>query len=186
MMFKKAILGALLATSLMAPATGHAAQVIKKYKLTANFGAGAPAAVRNIVFGLNFDNSANITETTNGLTIFSSDVAPGLKFAYAAGFDILSLTNGGAQPGGCSQNAGQFCSFISNVSGPVASSNFALELGNPFNSSADAHFATSVSITELSGAVPEPATWAFMILGFGMVGGAMRSRQRTAVRVAYA
>jgi hypothetical protein len=27
------------------------------------------------------------------------------------------------------------------------------------------------------GVVPEPATWAFMILGFGMVGGAMRSRK---------
>jgi hypothetical protein len=30
----------------------------------------------------------------------------------------------------------------------------------------------------LSGAVPEPATWAMMILGFGAVGGAMRAAQR--------
>ena len=30
----------------------------------------------------------------------------------------------------------------------------------------------------ISGAVPEPATWAMMILGFGLVGGAMRSRGR--------
>jgi hypothetical protein len=181
-MFKKALLGALLATSLMAPATGHAAQVIKKYKLTANFGAGAPAAVRNIVFGLNFNNSANINETTNGLTIFSSDVALGLKYAYSSATDLLSLTNGNAQPNGCSQTTNQFCSFISNVSGPIASSGFALELDGQNG----LHFASSVSITELTGGVPEPATWAFMILGFGMVGGAMRSRQRTAVRVAYA
>ncbi len=34
------------------------------------------------------------------------------------------------------------------------------------------------------GAVPEPATWALMILGFGLVGGAMR-RQRPEVRVRY-
>ena len=33
----------------------------------------------------------------------------------------------------------------------------------------------SVSIS----AVPEPATWGFMILGFGMVGGAMRRRSQT-------
>ncbi len=33
-------------------------------------------------------------------------------------------------------------------------------------------------------AVPEPATWAMMIFGFGMVGGAMRRRQK--VRFAYA
>ena len=37
----------------------------------------------------------------------------------------------------------------------------------------------------ISTAVPEPATWAMMILGFGMVGGLLR-RRRTAVRVTYA
>ncbi len=33
-------------------------------------------------------------------------------------------------------------------------------------------------------AVPEPATWAMMILGFGLIGGAMRSRQTAKVRFA--
>ena len=36
------------------------------------------------------------------------------------------------------------------------------------------------------GAVPEPATWAMMIMGFGLIGGAMRSRKRTTVRFATA
>jgi len=35
-----------------------------------------------------------------------------------------------------------------------------------------------------SGAVPEPATWALMILGFGAVGYSMRRRQKAAVRFA--
>lgn len=35
-------------------------------------------------------------------------------------------------------------------------------------------------------AVPEPATWAMMLLGFGMVGFAARLRQRQTVRVTYA
>lgn len=34
------------------------------------------------------------------------------------------------------------------------------------------------TITIGGGAVPEPATWAIMILGFGLVGGAMRSANR--------
>ncbi|RYD20158.1 MAG: PEP-CTERM sorting domain-containing protein, partial [Lysobacteraceae bacterium] len=34
-------------------------------------------------------------------------------------------------------------------------------------------------------AVPEPATWALMLLGFGMVGAATRYRRR-ASRIAYA
>ena len=35
-------------------------------------------------------------------------------------------------------------------------------------------------------AVPEPATWAFMILGFGAIGGAMRRQRKTNVKVSYA
>ncbi|MEL6875314.1 MAG: PEPxxWA-CTERM sorting domain-containing protein, partial [Pseudomonadota bacterium] len=33
--------------------------------------------------------------------------------------------------------------------------------------------------------VPEPGTWAMMILGFGLVGGAMR-RRKASVTVSYA
>ena len=36
------------------------------------------------------------------------------------------------------------------------------------------------------GLVPEPATWAMMILGFGLIGGALRSRKAQAVRLTYA
>ena len=43
----------------------------------------------------------------------------------------------------------------------------------------------NINLTVPEGSVPEPATWALMILGFGLVGGAMRkSKQR--VRVTYA
>ena len=42
-------------------------------------------------------------------------------------------------------------------------------------------------VSELAAAVPEPATWALMLLGFGFVGGAMRSRRKnTNVRVSFA
>lgn len=42
----------------------------------------------------------------------------------------------------------------------------------------------SVQLTGTNGAVPEPATWAMMITGFGLVGGAMRRRNK--VTVSYA
>lgn len=35
-------------------------------------------------------------------------------------------------------------------------------------------------------AVPEPATWAFMIVGFGAIGGAMRRKRKANVKVSYA
>lgn len=40
--------------------------------------------------------------------------------------------------------------------------------------------------SEAVAAVPEPATWAFMIFGFGAVGGAMRRQRKANVKVSYA
>ena len=39
----------------------------------------------------------------------------------------------------------------------------------------------TVSVAGATGAVPEPATWAMMLAGFGIIGGAMRRRQRVSV-----
>lgn len=44
----------------------------------------------------------------------------------------------------------------------------------------------STPYTPTAGAVPEPTTWALMILGFAAVGGAMRSRRKPRVTVSYA
>ncbi len=38
----------------------------------------------------------------------------------------------------------------------------------------------------VSSAVPEPATWAFMIFGFGAIGGAMRRQRKANVKLSYA
>ncbi len=39
----------------------------------------------------------------------------------------------------------------------------------------------TLSISEVTGAVPEPGTWALMLFGFGTIGWAMRTRKRKAV-----
>lgn len=41
-------------------------------------------------------------------------------------------------------------------------------------------------LTEGFAAVPEPSTWALLVLGFGAAGGAMRARSRRAVALRYA
>lgn len=46
--------------------------------------------------------------------------------------------------------------------------------------------AGTLTITAATAAVPEPASWAMMIAGFGMTGLALRRRQRVHTTVAYA
>ncbi len=41
------------------------------------------------------------------------------------------------------------------------------------------------AVIGVAGAVPEPATWLMMIFGFGLVGGAMRYRQRQPAKVTF-
>lgn len=43
----------------------------------------------------------------------------------------------------------------------------------------------TLTYDEATGAVPEPATWAMMLVGFGLIGGGARYRRR-AVKIAYA
>lgn len=43
-----------------------------------------------------------------------------------------------------------------------------------------------VTYGNINGAVPEPATWALMLIGFGAVGTGMRHRRRQSVSVSYA
>lgn len=45
-------------------------------------------------------------------------------------------------------------------------------------------FSGLVEVAHVTGAVPEPASWAMMVGGFGLVGGAMRSRRKTAISFA--
>lgn len=42
------------------------------------------------------------------------------------------------------------------------------------------------ALSSASGAVPEPSTWAMMLIGFGAVGGAMRYRRRQKVAASHA
>jgi len=51
-----------------------------------------------------------------------------------------------------------------------------------FNSSADS---LTINVGQIAAAVPEPATWAMMLVGFGMIGATARYRRRS-TKVAYA
>lgn len=58
-----------------------------------------------------------------------------------------------------------------------------------FNSTGDSPFSTSATLAvppaPISSPVPEPGSWALMIVGFGIVGASARARKRQSVAVSY-
>ena len=79
--------------------------------------------------------------------------------------------------------------FVTNTFNFTVSSNtpFALKLED-FGGGTDGGVAGNAYFRNLSlsSAVPEPATWAMMLLGFGMIGFAMRKRSNLRTTVSYA
>jgi len=62
---------------------------------------------------------------------------------------------------------------------------FGMAAGNSYTWTwGDGKTTDTFTINILAAAVPEPATWAMMIMGFGMVGATMRRRNKPAARLA--
>ena len=137
-------------------------------------GSVAPTDPLEIKFTLTFDNSANQDTSTVGLNVTSFNLPYSTTWAYWKNDDMLSIASD-AYSGGCSNPDDSYCIFIYNASTDFPWTNFVTE----FTSSGGFWIANSAQVT--SRPAPEPASWALMLAGFGLVGGLMRTR-RTAVR----
>jgi PEP-CTERM motif len=125
--------------------------------------------------------------------------------AYASNADgnnPIGLINGSSGPSGFAQGgsdtqidltaAGAASSITAGTPFPYnpAAVEFGAQLSGENPNKVLARFANgnaaiiASEIEQINAGVPEPATWAFLIAGFGMVGGAMR--RRTKVSVTYA
>ena len=125
--------------------------------------------------GLDFPQGGDLTITLDNL-------------ATAFGMDLFQNFGGGAQSG----SDDPFLISLFNGSVLVTSFNVAVASGtgsvfsvtgtNPFNSITVSSETTGYAVIDNfsfgESAVPEPDTWAMMLLGFGAIGCAMRRRQR--------
>lgn len=163
------------------PAT--AATVVQNLTLTGNFTPNASTpAIGSVVFSLNFDNTTSFSSNLGGVSLVSTNLSGPLKIAYDAKQDKLTLMggNGNVLPGTCFFASETFCSFISNISTSPSTNSFQYFDGSNLN------FATNVTLVTTGSAVPETATWAMMLAGFGMIGFAARRRSNVKTTVAYA
>ena len=177
----------------------NAAVVTRTYDLTgADFlqvfgpddGETAAADPLRLNFTLTVDTDADTADgVTDGLIVNSFNLPYPLEYTYFGSSDSLIIGTDLNPYGSCvtfSINSDNFCAFIDNATANASvafddfSGTYYLSLGTP-----ERQFdAQSASLTVTAGAVPEPASWAMMIGGFGAVGGAMRRRTRVAVRFA--
>jgi hypothetical protein len=162
----KALVASIMAVSLAIPA--QAALVTLRFKLIATdfLPDGAPVDPVRGRFDLLFDNSNDIESTTAGLAVtgFNLPIVP--RFSYSKFYDDIVIGND-ILPGGCAvaNNKDDFCFFIYPISPPAVTIFF-------YASSVASGYFYARNISVVS--VPEPATWALMIAGFGLAGGALR------------
>lgn len=113
-----------------------------------------------------------------GLNTFAFNLLTGTNITTANSYFGFAYTNGGTVAFDYSPFSPTSGTFVGPVNysgaiGGVFTSSFASAQSNSY----DALDARTYSISAVA-AVPEPATWAMMLFGFGMIGGAARYRRR--------
>lgn len=131
-----------------------------------NAGDNATNGTNYFIYGY---SPLTITKTGGGIfTLGNLDL--GTSYYAAANQDISYLLNlaGGGVSSGVLSLTGSFQNFSFNqsVSSVV------------FGGVNDGYVALDNLTFDVSSAVPEPSTWAFLLFGFAAIGGAMRSKRR--------
>jgi len=129
-------------------------------------------------FNHGFD-TASLT-VTNLLTAQSFSYNPLCPFVVVCFNDNTVTANGSVQNSNRLNNLP--VGFDANVNDTYSVS-LATYLGGTVQHSLTAYAQVGTGATP---AVPEPATWAMMLLGFGLVGGAMRAKRKRHPNVSYA
>ena len=116
-------------------------------------------------YSATFDDALVYNGDTSVLTIFSTNVPYPVTFSAPGGGGPIVLATFG-NSGACTHYPSSFCAFVSDYA-----------TGTPyFVEQSPAGGGGWVAATITAGAVPEPATWALLITGFGLTGYAMRRR----------
>jgi PEP-CTERM motif len=199
-MHRKSLIALALTATMLAPAGASAATIIVDAQANSSSGGVAAASGLTLAIGQGF----RIFSSTDDL--WSAGALP--RFSDANGLTgdrFATATDDSGQPVGTqigqsfglwTQNSfsapfgslvgryadGTYQLIGANFAG-TATGNGALELFYWDSNNGDNR--GDISFTALA-SIPEPATWAMMILGFGLAGGALRNARRgQAVRVRY-
>lgn len=133
----------------------------------------APIDPLSLAYSVTFDTTLTYNNTPNGLTLLTPDFPYSVSFSYTPGNDNFALATR-AVTGGCIVSPNHFCAFVEDFSSGLPSTVFQGVEGGAW--SAD----SIIDNSRIIAPVPEPASWAMLITGFGLAGAVLR-RRRTAL-----
>lgn len=140
-----------------------------------NFGAGNNPTTSQILTA-NGDESFDVVlaapTTALGMNVFLNDLGDATVTFYDSDDNVLGATTYLA-----AADNFQFLGLVGDPGETIARFTFESTLGRRINTGIDNLYAVT--------AVPEPASWAFMILGFGLIGGAIRKQRKANVKISY-
>jgi len=170
----KYLLRLLAATASLAGAQqASAAVVTKQFQITAvGFESGAPVPFVSGKFTYTYNDAAFVTPPAAvGLSDFNVPFMGTALFSFNKGNDVLITGNNiGLVSYTVSPVTPGFGFFLQHPGGKPQVSSFVYSAGT-----GAIYHASRINVVDLD-AVPEPATWAMMLAGFGLVGGLARRR----------
>jgi hypothetical protein len=130
--------------------------------------------------GITFDSRGFTAQTITGITgTFNGSAITGLASVF--GSNNLFYVTGPSFLDGSGLGFTTAAGTGVNLFFQDSASSFRVNTVNPFTTS----FASAnATVAQVSSAVPEPTTWAMMLVGFGAVGFAMRRKPKVAVSYA--
>jgi len=119
-----------------------------------------------------------LAATTFAALLAAAPAGAQTLYGGAVGAQDIGTDNAGAGvvPGGNWKDI-----WIYGSAGPATAPDLVLPGNIATDTATGAAFAAR-NTTDVATAVPEPATWAMMLMGFGAVGGALRSRRKATLR----
>lgn len=169
----------ILATAFAGFASRASAQIVTQslyiegsnFQLQNGDGSVSPIDPLFLDVDLTFDSSADITGSTAGLTVNSTNIPWGIEYSYQASSGILIFATN-PTPASCTLGAGSFCIDFSDGAQPLP------QLFSFYQSTSTLGLYSTLSYVWVTrdqpASVPEPASWIMMLVGFGAIAFTMR------------